>query len=88
MSKNTNHASCSLPGDRVHIDSTLADSSPSDGPEELRQEWDKRLAFLKEPGAGDRLSSVMRFPGKLDGKVFAGAGLQDQECDDSHTRWP
>jgi hypothetical protein len=38
----------------------------------LRHRFDKRLAALDTPDAGDRLRSVMRSPAKLRGKVKAG----------------
>lgn len=41
--------------------------------EELRQEYDKRLAVLNEPGVADRLRAIMDEPARLHGRVIAGA---------------
>lgn len=38
----------------------------------LRQEWDKRLAVLQEPGANERLDALWKKPMKLRGRVKAG----------------
>jgi prevent-host-death family protein len=41
----------------------------------LRQKFDKRLAALRAPGAGDRLRALARRPARLHGKVKAGSGF-------------
>lgn len=40
--------------------------------EELSRRFDARLASLKEPGAGERLRSVITEPAELNGEVIAG----------------
>ena len=40
--------------------------------DELSREWDRRLACLNAPGAGDTLRDVLRKPMQLNGQVFAG----------------
>jgi prevent-host-death family protein len=40
----------------------------------LRRSFDDRLAALREPGAGDRLRSLINDPTTLDGLVKAGSG--------------
>ena len=40
--------------------------------DELSRDWDKRLACLNEPGAGDKLRAALRKPMQLNGQVLAG----------------
>jgi hypothetical protein len=40
--------------------------------EELRREWDRRLASLRAPGASDRLRAAFAEPIRLQGRVKAG----------------
>lgn len=40
--------------------------------EVLRRRWEVKLACLNEPGAAERLDSIMKAPAKLNSQVIAG----------------
>ena len=51
-----------------------SESRIADGLDTLRQQFDERLAVLRQNDAGDRLRAVSKRPATLRGKVKAGAG--------------
>lgn len=58
--------------ERSSRDLVPCDAVSSEALQELRKEWDARLASLNAPNASDRLRKVMEAPSKLDGEVIAG----------------
>lgn len=61
-----------LPSKLPRPDATQGEVTPLDALRNLRGQWDTQLAELDEPGAADRLRSVMKTPSRLDGEVIAG----------------
>jgi hypothetical protein len=60
------------PRQSLNNEPTPCETVSSAALEKLREQWDTRLGCLDEPGAADRLASVMKTPCRLDGKVIAG----------------